>query len=181
MSDTRFKSRLDKLKEIVIQEVNSYFNNELLLEYGMKASKFMAKYEEVLSRISDNLICICIFPNNPTVPHWQERAAGLCHRFADIPIEPLKNNKTEIRLKYLNKAVAEIFNKDFSALLNHFKRVMVYYANRPDPHERIISDKTYEECYNMYKEKVAEGIITLTRLVAEQNYEEILNYMRNFK
>lgn len=25
----------NKIKEIVIQEVNSYFNNELLLEYGI--------------------------------------------------------------------------------------------------------------------------------------------------
>lgn len=171
----------DKIKEIVIQEVNSYFENELLLEYGMKADKFIDKYGEVLSRISDNLICICIFPDNPTVSHWQERAAGLCHRFADLDIDPLKNNKTEKRLKYLNKAVTEIFNRDFSALLNHFKRITVYYANRSNPHERIISDKTYEECYNMYKDKVIEGIVILTRFVAEQNYDGILQYMRNFK
>ena len=171
----------NKIKEIVIQEINSYFDNELLLEYGMKGNRFMDKYGEILGNIAENLICICIFSDNPTVPHWQERAAGLCHRFADIDIDPLKNNKTEKRLKYLNKAVTEIFNKDFSALLNHFKRVTVYYANRPNPHERIISDKTYKECYDLYKNKVVEGIITLTHLVAEQNYEGILDYMRNFK
>lgn len=165
---------------IVTEEINSYLSEELIYEMAMKPQRIKDKYGEVVGAIVDNLVCICLYPNNPATAHWRERAYGLCKRFVDIDIDPINRNNPKYRLKYLNDAVTEILNKDYSAILNHFKTVAAYYANRPNIHERLTPHKPYQECYKENKERVKNGIIALTKYTANQDYEGMINYMNNF-
>lgn len=169
--------RIDKILDEVF---DSFFKDELICEMAMKPGKLSDKYGEVVGAIVDNLVCICLYPDNMAVTHWGERSYGLCKRFVDIDVDPISKNKSEFRYKCLYKAVVEILNTDFSAIKNHFKSVSIYYANRPNPHERLIPQQSVEECYEENKERIKNGILMLTRFVAEQDYESIINYMDSF-
>ena len=171
---------MSKIDKIITEEINSYLSEELICEMAMKPQRMRDKYGEVVGAIVDNLVSICLYPTNPTVPHWKERAYGLCKRFVDIDIDPISRNNPEVRLNCSNSAVIETLNDDYSAILNHFKTVTAYYANRPNPHERLTPYKPYQECYEDNKDRVENGIISLTKYIANQDYAGMINYMGNF-
>ena len=165
-----------------VDEMNAteYFTSDLICELGQTKHRMFDKYSEIVGAIAENLICICIYPDNPTVNHWRGRAAGLCKQFAQINIEPIKNNTYNYRYKALYAAVVEIFDADFAALKYRFTGVDAYYSKRPDVHERLTTCKPIKKCYELYKDKVISGIKTLTDLIAKQDYPAILDYMNEF-
>lgn len=171
---------MDKIDRIIKEVIDSYLQDELLCEMAMKPSRMIDKYGEVLGAIVDNLVCICLYPDNPTVLHWRERAYGLCKRFVDIDIDPLKKNNIDFRYECLSKAVVEILNADFSAIENHFNSVSVHYANMSDPHKRLTPTKPVKECYEENKERVKNGVLALTKYVAAQDYAGMIKYMETF-
>ena len=170
----------NRVKEIIKEVTHEVLSEEMLLEFGMKAQRMTDKYGEVLGDVVDNLICICIYPDNLTIPHWKNRAGGLCRRFAEINIEPIKKNTFETRYKALTKAIDEIFDKDFGALKNHFKSIKTYYANRPNTHDRILPYKPIEECYTENKDKIINTIFKMTEFVAKQDYESLILFINDF-
>ena len=171
---------MDNIDKIIKEEISSYLSKELICEMAMKPQKMRDKYGEVVGVIVDNLVSICLYPTNPTVPHWKERAYGLCKRFVDIDIAPISRNNPKVRLNCLKGAVIETLNDDYSAILNHFKTVTEYYACRPNPHERLTPCKPYYKCYEENKDRVEKGIISLTKYIADQDYAGMINYMSNF-
>ncbi len=171
---------MGKIDKIIAEEINSYLSEELICEMAMKPQRMRDKYGEAVGAIVDNLVSICLYPTSPAVPHWKERAHGLCKRFVDIDITPISRNNPKDRLKCLNGAVNEILNDDYSAILNHFKSVTAYYANKPNPHERLTPYKPYQECYEENKNRVEKGIISLTKYIANQDYAGMVNYMSVF-
>ena len=170
----------ERINGILDEVFDSFLNEELIYEMAMKPGRLSDKYGEVVGAIVDNLVSICLYPDNAAVAHWRERSYGLCKRFVDIDVDPISKNKVKYRYNYLYKAVVEILNTDFSAIKNHFKTVSIYYANRPDQHERLIPKQSPEDCYEENKERVKNGIITLTKFVAKQDYEGMINYMNSF-
>lgn len=171
---------MNKIDGTITETLDSFLNEELICEFRMKPKRMIDKYGDILDPIVDNLVAICLYPTHQTTTHWRERSYSLCARFANIDIDPIRNNTYEFRLKCLNKAVVEILNKDFSAIRNHFKSVSVYYAKKENPHERIYPYKPYNECYEENKEKVKAGIIAITEFVAKQDYNGLMEYMTNF-
>lgn len=169
-----------KFKDFLEERDNEYIESHLLCEMAISPSKMSDKYGEVIGSVVDNLICICLYPDNPTVPHWKERAHGLCKRFIDLNISPANKNTSEFRLKCLSKGVLEELDDDYGAILNHFKSVSVYYSKKSNPHDRLTPYKPYKEAYEENKEKVKEGIVSLTKFVAEQDYDGMVEYMDNF-
>lgn len=169
-----------ELCNMVEETVKSSLFEDMIGEMGMKPHKMMDKYSEALHSIVDNLVCICLYPDNPTVPNWKERACGLCKRFIELNIDPIHKNTFDIRMKWLQKAVVEVLDKDYGALINHFKTTSIYYANRPNPHDRLTPYKPYNECYEENKDRVANGVLALTQFIAEQDYNGMQNYMNNF-
>lgn len=126
------------------------------------------------------LVSICLFPICPKVPHWKELSYNLCERFAYVDIDPVSKNNPEYRHSCLNDAVIEILDEDYGAILNHFKSVTAYYANRPTPHERLTPYKPYQKCYEENKDRVISAIISLTKHIASKDHAGIKNYMSNF-
>jgi len=171
---------MDKIDKIVKEEIDSYISSNMIFEYAMKPFRMMDKYGEVVGAIVDNLVAICLYPDNPAVPHWRERAYGLCKRFVDIDLIPDRKNTTEYRMKTLSKSLTEVLNEDYSSILNHFKTVSEYYQNRPNPHERLILDKPYSEYYIENKERIENGIVRLTEYVASQDYAGMIQFMNDF-
>lgn len=153
---------------------------EPLLEMGMSASKLSDKYGEVVSSIIDNMVCICLYPDCPTIKHWKERITGLCNRFANMNIDPIKNNTFDYRLKILMVGVVETLDADYGALLNHFKNVSGYYANKKDKHDRLFPYKPYDICYEENKDRIISAIKNVTIYVAEQDLTKISKYMQAF-
>ena len=147
---------------------------------GMKPNRMKDKFGEVLDAIVDNLVCICLYPNSQAVSHWRERVPSLCKRFIDIDIDPLSKNNSEFRLNCLNEAVVEILNADFSAIKNHFKTVCMYYAKKQNQHDRLTPYKPYEECYKENADRMKEGVLTIIKFVAEQDYSGLIDYMDAF-
>lgn len=171
---------MDYIDKTVMDEINSFLQTNLICEMGMKPNRMKDKFGEVLDAIVDNLVCICLYPNSQAVTHWRERAASLCKRFIDIDIDPLNKNNFGFRLKCFNDAVVEILNVDFSAIKNHFKTVCNYYAKRPNQHDRLKPYKPYEECYEENANRVKEGVLTIVKFVAEQDYGGLIDYMDTF-
>lgn len=151
----------------------------MLDETAIKPSLFADRYSEVLDMVVDYLVCICLYPNNPSLPRWKERVYWLCKRFAGLNITPAHKNTNDYRIECLNKAVVEVLDEDFGALFNHFKSVIAYYANRPNS-QNPTPYKPYTECYEEQKNRVKNGIIALTRYVAEQDYDGIIKYIKSF-
>lgn len=151
-----------------------------VFEMAVAPKKMSDKYGEVVGSIADNLICICLYPDNPTVPHWKERTHGLCKRFIDLDINPNNKNTSENRLKCLMKGVVEELNEDFSALRSHFRTVSIYYSSRPNPHDRLTPVKPYQTICDENFDRVVESIKTITGFVSEQDYEGLIEYMSNF-
>lgn len=182
-----YKDIIGAVSETIKQTLNSYdifeedyYNimNNPLYEMSISSKRLYNKFSEVVGNIIDNLICICLYPNNPTVPHWKERSYGLCQRFIDINLD--NKNTFNNRYKILNKAVIECLDNDYKALLNHFKNVSIYYANRPNIHDRLTPYKSYQDVYNENKDRVVIGILKIIEYVAYQDYEGLIQYMNNF-
>lgn len=57
-------------------------------EMAMIPGSFTDKFGEGVSVITDNLVAICLYPDNPTVHHWRDRAGALCRRFTTVDITP---------------------------------------------------------------------------------------------
>ena len=168
------------IDDIISESIKTTVGKWLLCEYGMKPKRMADKFSEVLDAIVDNLVCICLYPNNPAIQHWRERTCGLCKRFVDMDIDPIRKNNPKDRLKYLSISVNEVLNKDFSALKNHFKTVSAYYGNKKNPNERIVPIIPYERSCQENAERIKKCIFALINGIANQDYEAILQYMETF-
>ena len=180
-----YKEDAESTKKCTIKNIDEiltvdHAEGNALNEMAMKPNKMCDKYGEILGAVVDNLVCICMYPTNPTVPHWRERAHALCKRFVDLNIDPISKNKPDFRYKWLSKAVAEILDEDYSAISNHFKTVSIYYAKKENPRERLVPYKPYEECYKENKDRVKNGVVLLTKYIAEQDYDGMVDYMNKF-
>lgn len=170
---------MKKIKDF-LEENEINFMGTLLLEMAMSPSRMSDKYGEVIGSIVDNLVSICLYPDNPTVPHWRERAHGLCKRFIDIDITPANKNTYQQRLKCLTSGVIEELDNDYGAILRHFKSVSIYYSKRPNKHDILTPYKPYEQAYRENKERVQNGIIKLTDCIAKQDYVGAIDFMEIF-
>lgn len=164
-------------KDYIIDDIVS--ESQLLIEMGMKAAKMSDKYSEKVGSIADNLICVCLYPDNPTIPHWKNRAKGFCREFTDTDIVPLSSNKEETRYKYLYKGLTERLNNDFSALYKRCKSIIAYYIKK-DKHEQLVPYKPLDECYPEIFNKLKDTLIKLTELIAKQDFETIIDVIDNF-
>ena len=168
------------MKEFFEDQEVKFINSFAVYEMGIKQERMSDKYGEIIGNVIDNLICICLYPDNPTVNHWRERASGLCKRFIDLNIDPIKKNTYKNRLNILSKGVEEELDSDYSAILNHFKSVSIYYANRPNKHDRLTPYKPYKDIYKENKDKIISAINEITKLVAAQDYEKLIKYINKF-
>lgn len=153
---------------------------QMIFEMGMKASKMSDKYSEKVGSIADNLICICLYPDNPTIPHWRNRAKGFCREFTDTDIVPLSNNKDNIRYKCLYQGLIERLNPDFSALYKRCKSIIAYYEKKKDKHKQLKPYKPLDECYFEFFDKLKDTLIKLTQLIAQQDFSSIIDIIDNF-
>lgn len=178
------KDAIQSFAENNPQIANRFFdsirNKEIISEMPISQKDMAEKYAEVIGVVVDNLVCICLYPSSPTVSHWRERACGLCKRFVDLNISPLKKNNSEFRYRCLNKALMSELDADFGAVANHFRSVSAYYAKKADPKERLFPYKPYDKAYGENKERIENAVIALTRYVAEQDYSGMIDYMENF-
>ena len=71
-------------------------------------------------------------------------------------------------------------NNDFGALINHFKTVEAHYRNRPNPHDRLFLDKSYQEAYEEHKDKIANVLLIITEMVADQYGEGLEKFVETF-
>ena len=163
--------------DFIEERQNELINSYPIYEMAMKGGRMSDKFGEIIGSIVDNIACICMYPENPTIPHWKERTCGLCKRFIDINIDPLKNNTPDFRKKCLNKGVIEELDEDYGAVLNHFKSVSIHYSKKDD---KLIPYKPYEQCYNENKEQIDECINSIVKYVAEQDYEGLIEYIDKF-
>lgn len=177
-----FKIDLNKemINDIISEELYHYLNKELIVEFGMNGDKFGEVYFDVLNAIVENLVSICLYPDNPTVPHWRGRAAGLCKKLCNTDLVPLKRNKADIRFKILKKQIVIALNQDYSALENHFKSINSYYSHRDNPHDNLIPYVPWNQAYEENKGRVVNAINVLTNLIAEQDYDRIKEFMNDF-
>lgn len=163
---------------LVEQQEELIAENDAFLEMSICVSEMTDRYMDAVGYIADNLICICLYPEAPAIPRWKSLTCGLCKRFVEWEFKP--DNSSEHRLRCLKKAVSTVLNYDYGAILYHFKDLTVYYANQPAMNDRLIPYKPYMEAYEENKDRVMKGIITLTKLIAEQNYNKIVKYMDIF-
>ena len=168
-----------ELRDIIFDSVNRILNEDLITEMAITPSRMVDKYGEAISAIIDNMVCICLYQNNPTIPHWKSKISGLCKRFIDLDINPLSNNKPDYRYRILMKGVYETLNEDYSAILNHFKSTAQYYAKQPKPNT-ILPLKPYQECYQENKEKIEKGIEYITQCVANQDMTALTTFVEMF-
>ena len=168
-----------ELRDIIFDSVNRILNEDLITEMAIAPSRMADKYGESISAIIDNMVCICLYKNKPTIPHWKSRISGLCKRFIDLDIKPLSNNKPDYRYKILMKGVHETLNEDYSAILNHFKSTAQYYAKQPKPNT-ILPLKSYQECYQENKEKMEKSIEYITQCVAIQDMDALTTFLEKF-
>ena len=166
----------NQLTDIIALSVSHILNESLICEMGMKASVMTEKYSEVIGVIVDNIVCICLYPDSPTIPHWKSRIVALCDRFIKLNIEPLSKNTTEYRYKTLMKGLFVELDKDYRAIRNHFKSVSTYYALKAKPNT-LVACKPYDECYYENKDRIESAIRQITECVANQNMEELLKFV----
>ena len=146
----------------------------------MDRSTLSDKYGEVIGAILDNLVAICLYPNNPTIPHWKSRAMGLCQRFVNIDMVPLSNNNYEKRKDALEHGVYVELNPDYSAIKNHIKSVAAYYSNRSNEQDRLYPTMKVEKCYEEYTPILIKAIKTITEYVALQDNASLTKFVENF-
>lgn len=182
---SEFNAACDKIdaehesQSVIFDSVNRILNEDLITEMAISPSRMVDKYGEAISAIIDNMVCICLYQNNPTIPHWKSRISGLCERFIDLDINPLSNNKPDYRYRILMKGVYETLNEDYSAILNHFKSSAQYYAKQPKPNT-ILPLKPYQKCYQENKKKMEKGIEYITQCVANQDMTALTTFVEMF-
>ena len=172
-------SKKDYYDKIISETVHELLGKKLMLEYAMDSQRMLDKYSEVLHAIVDNLVCICLYPNNPTIPHWKSRIVGLSKKFIDTNIKPKSKNNFADRLKIFNDAMEEVLDEDYSALLNHFKSVSVYYGMKNDPHERLKPYKPYEEAYAENRQHIIDCLSNILSYTAAQDIGKLTTFVRD--
>lgn len=157
-----------------------------LIETRMCSSAYLSPaetsdlYGYVLNFIVNNLISICLYPNNPNITHWKERIKRLCCRFIDLRPEPLYKVAIEHLLKDLTRGIYQELNVDYGNLLNRFKTVSEYNLNRYNSSDMLKPYKPYKEAYEDNKEKVIECVNSLTYSIARHRFDEVVEYINNF-
>lgn len=164
----------------VLTEVYDTPHKGQLNELGMDRSTLSDKYGEVIGAIVDNLVAICLYQDNSTVPHWKSRAMGLCQRFVNIDMVPLSNNNYKKRKKALEHGVSVELNHDYSTIKNHIKSVAAYYAHRSNEQDRLYTTKNIEECYEEYMPILIDAVKTITEYVAQQDNASLTTFIENF-
>lgn len=154
-------------------------NEELLLEMGMKRGKFSDKFGEIVGELSNDLISICIYPNNTAINHWKGCAIGLCEKFISQDIDPRKSNTEEIRKECLTNGLYETLNEDFSALLKRFEGVITKYS-RKTGNEKLTPILPLEEAYRKFKPIISSVLLILVDEIAKQNFEGVRTAIENF-
>lgn len=163
----------DMVEEIISESLTA----SMLTELGMDKGKLSDKYGEVIGAVSDNLICLCLYPGSQAVAHWKSRIPALCERLLFMNLIPSRTNKPEYRFKILWKGVTETFDEDFGALLNRFKGIDGYYKARPNQHDRLTPVKPYKVCYEENRAWIEEALKAITEYVAKQDMEGLRSYV----
>ena len=170
----------EMINSIIHEELHHYLTKELLKEYKWTSKEMTDNYSDILCAIVENLVCLCLYPSDRTVPHWKGRIIGFCTKLATTNIKPNNKNTPSERLTVLQKGVEKSLDDDYGALAYHFKDVANFYATKENPHQRLKPYKPWNECYEENKDKVINAIKVLTELIAFKNSEQIREFIMSF-
>lgn len=141
---------------------------------------FSDKYFDVLDIIVDNLVNICLYPDCAKIPEWKEETRKLCERKMKLDIGQEAQNTPENRLMWLNKAVADALNDDFSALRNHFKSQCIVYTHHLNPDDNLTPYKPWEVAYEENKERVRSAVRDITKFIASKDADSLVELIKKF-